>query len=457
MQRIEMRGKIRLAAGADLDAGQHPAVVRAMVAVVEQADVPSRSDGLQELEQGTGPFGKFETIEPFVGQPVRRAAHHVAHVQLGHFVVGHVPHDETRFAHAVDQGQTFRPALHRQADEHLCSLEIAVAVIELGDAASAQKFTEFQKGARRLVQLHRQQCFALRAQLGAFRHVPQAVEIHVGTAIDGHEGACRAALAGDIFLDARDGQCAGRFDDGPGVLEDVLDAGAQLIRGDQQDLVDIQLRQPERFLPHAPHRDAVGEDAHALERHTAAAAQGFVHARGIFGLDTDDLDARIQSFRVGSDARDETAPAHRHEDRVDDVTVLLTQDLHGDRALARDHLGIVERMDEDHATLAREDHGTLVRLIVVIAVQDDLGAELGHRAYLDLGRGRGHDDQGRDAACLRGEGDSLRMVSGGRADHSLMRDRRREMGDLVVGAADLEREHGLQVLALEQDPVLEAP
>ena len=47
--------------------------------------------------------------------------------------------------------------------------------------------------------------------------------------------------------------------------------------------------------------------------------------------------------------RDQAAAADRHEDRVDLVAVMLAQDLHGDRALAGDHVGVVEGMHEDQS------------------------------------------------------------------------------------------------------------
>ena len=74
----------------DLEAGEHAAEVGAVVAVVEQADVPAAAQLLEELRQRAGPLGELEPAQPLVAHVGRAAADHVAHVQLGHLVVGEV-------------------------------------------------------------------------------------------------------------------------------------------------------------------------------------------------------------------------------------------------------------------------------------------------------------------------------------------------------------------------------
>jgi len=66
-----------------------------------------------------------------------------------------------------------------------------------------------------------------------------------------------------------------------------------------------------------------------------------MHAGGIFRLHADDAYPRIQRFHVGGNAADEPASTYSNEDGVDVVAGLL-EDLHGDRALPRDHIRIVE-------------------------------------------------------------------------------------------------------------------
>ena len=74
----------------DLDTCEHAAVVGPVIAVMEQADVPLRADGLQELEQRAGSLGEFESEQSFVGEIAWMTADHVAHMELCHFVVAEV-------------------------------------------------------------------------------------------------------------------------------------------------------------------------------------------------------------------------------------------------------------------------------------------------------------------------------------------------------------------------------
>ena len=134
----------------------------------------------------------------------------------------------------------------------------------------------------------------------------------------------------------------------------------------------------------------------------------------------------------------------------------LPQDFHADRALAGDHVRIVERMDEGELPFARERHRMLVRLVVVIAVQHGFAAKIDHGLHLDLRRRLRHHDRGRNPAAPRRQRDALGMIARRRADHAALRRRVGQVRDLVVGPAHLEREHGLQVLALEKNVVAQA-
>src|SRR5688500_15020617 len=99
----------------------------------------------------------------------------------------------------------------------------------------------------------------------------------------------------------------------------------------------------------------------------------------------------------------------------------------------------------------------LVRCIEVIAVQHPFRAEVDHRLDLDLGRRARHHYHGRYAAAARRERHALRVVTRGGADHAPRGDRVRQVRDAVVGAAQLEGKHGLEILALVQHAVAEPP
>src|SRR5207244_2414369 len=58
----------------NLHADQHPAVVRAVVAVVEQADVPVAAHAREKALQCAGPLGKFEAIKQLLSGERRTSA-----------------------------------------------------------------------------------------------------------------------------------------------------------------------------------------------------------------------------------------------------------------------------------------------------------------------------------------------------------------------------------------------
>ena len=72
------------------EAREHSAEISAVIAVVEQADVPAPTQLVEEFHQRAWPFGKLEPVQPLVPHSGRMSAHHVAHVQLGHLVVREV-------------------------------------------------------------------------------------------------------------------------------------------------------------------------------------------------------------------------------------------------------------------------------------------------------------------------------------------------------------------------------
>ena len=112
-------------------------------------------------------------------------------------------------------------------------------------------------------------------------------------------------------------------------------------------------------------------------------------------------------------------------------------------------------MHEHQPPVAGEDHGVLIGLIVIIAVQHDFRAQMRNRPHLDVGCGQRHDDERRDAAGAGGERHPLRMVARGRADHPALGTDRRELGDFVVSAAYFERKDRLEVFSLEENAIIE--
>ena len=230
---------------------------------------------------------------------------------------------------------------------------------------------------------------------------------------------------------------------------------SSVLTGDH--LVDVLLRQPERLLADPPHGDAVGEDADALQRHALARLQRAVHRVGVFGLDADHADLREQVFHVSA------MPAIRPPPPT--ATKIASSVSPG--CCRRISMPIVPWpaitsgssngwMNVSWRSRAMRQR-VIVSLVVLVAVQDHLAAEVDHRLHLDARRGLRHHDRRRDAAPPGGERDALRMVAGRGADHAAPGDGLGKMRDLVVRAAHLEREHRLQVLALEQHGVAQTP
>ncbi len=134
---------------------------------------------------------------------------------------------------------------------------------------------------------------------------------------------------------------------------------------------------------------------------------------------------------------------------------MLAQDFHRDGALPGDHVRIVEGMHEHQAALAGEFRRMFVGLVVVVAVQNDLAAEIRDRLHLDVRRRQRHDDDRRNSPGARRQRDTLRMIAGRGADDAALRADRRQLRDLVVGAANFERKHRLQVFTFEQDAIVQ--
>ena len=151
--------------------------------------------------------------------------------------------------------------------------------------------------------------------LGALGDEAQPIEVDVGAAEQRDERLVPGALALDPRLHAGDGQRAGRLHHRAGVVEHVLDRGADLVVGHAQHFVHRLLHDRERALTDLAHGDAVGEDADVLELHAPAERQRAVHRVGLERLDADDLHVGTQRLDVAGDPGDESASAHGNEHR----------------------------------------------------------------------------------------------------------------------------------------------
>ena len=446
-----------------LQAHQDAPHIAALIAVMEQRDIPVRRHAVQEAHQRARPFRELETIQQFVMGQRTFAADQMADMQLGQLVTGQVERLVAVLFKRARQHPGLAAAAHLQADKHMRFAGIADAVIELGHVARTDQAAETAEAATLLGHGHGKHGLARFAQLGALGHETQAVEVHVRAAGHGHQRLALDRLAVhlralDIGLGAGHGQRAGRFQDAARVLEHVLDRRADRIGIDQDDLVDHQLRDAEGFFAHQAHRGAVREQADVVQGDAVAGLEAARHRVRIERLHADDLDVRADFFHIGADARDQAAAADGDENRMDRAG-MLAQDFHANRALAGDHVRIVERVHEGHALFFFQQQGVVVGVGVRVAMQHDLDAGAAARFdRLDFqGRGgRGHHDQRAAAEAAGRQRHALGVVAGRGADHAARTLLRRQVRHLVVGAAQLEAEHALHVFALEVNAVAHA-
>jgi hypothetical protein len=82
-QRIQKLGKRGAVGVGHLQAHQNAAVVSALVAVVEQTDVPAFAHGQQKLHQRAGPLGELKAQQAFVVGQAGVAADQMAQVLFG--------------------------------------------------------------------------------------------------------------------------------------------------------------------------------------------------------------------------------------------------------------------------------------------------------------------------------------------------------------------------------------
>src|SRR6266540_3635905 len=423
---------------------------------MEHADVPAAAHAVQELHQRARPLGELEAVDDLVLGRRRVPTDEMAHVQLRHLVVGQVVCLD---AASLELGEQFRrlvAAGDLDADEKVRDLRIRVAVVELGHLALAEQRAELAEAAGPLGDRHREDRLALLADLGALGDEAQPVEVHVRAACDRRVRAPARAMALDPCLDAGDRERARRLEDRARVLEHVLQRRARGVGVDANDFIDVLACEAKRLLADLLHRDAVGEKPDVRELHAPPRLERARHRVGILRLHADDADLRAHALDIRGDAGDQAAAADRDEDRVE-IALPLAQQLHADRALTGDHIGIVVRMHERRLRPALQLERMRVGVAVRIAVQHHLRAARGDRSDLDLRRGDGHHDRRLAAERLRGERDTLRVIAGGGRDDAVRALGRAQMRHLVVGAAQLEREHRLLILALEQHAVAEPP
>jgi len=126
------------------------------------------------------------------------------------------------------------------------------------------------------------------------------------------------------------------------------------------------------------------------------------------------------------------------------------QQLEPDRALAGDHVGVVEGVDQRGAGVGRTLGGQLERLLNRAAAEAHVRPQPLDRGDLRDGRVAGHEDLAADPREPRGLRDGARVVARARGDQPAARAlaQRRHLGQR---AAQLEGARRLQRLGLQHD------
>ncbi|MNZ41014.1 hypothetical protein D3C78_585520 [compost metagenome] len=377
-------------------------------------------------------------------------------MQLCQLVVGQVEHAVTLLGEVCQQflpGVVQRVRLH--PDKQARFLAGVVAIVELGDLALAQRLAEGPEAAWLLGDGHGNDRLALLTQLGTLGHMAQAVEVDVGTGVDRHQRLPPCAFAGHVLLDASDRQRAGRLGDRAGIVVDVLDCRAQLIAADGHHLIDEMPAQFKTVRTDLGDRHAIGEGTYLRQDNPLPRNHGGLQAIGVVRLDADHLDLGAQVLHVRGDPCHQATAPDRHEDGIQ-RTRLLAEDLHADRALPGDHVGVIVRWHEGSAFAVGQGQCMGQGVGEAFTVQHHMPTPRTYTFDFQRRRGGRHDDGRLDAQMGGRQCHTLGVVACRCGDHptlALSRGQARQPG---VGTADLERERGLQVFAFEQYLVAQA-
>ena len=203
-----------------------------------------------------------------------------------------------------------------------------------------------------------EQRLALAADVGALGDVAQAVEVDVGAGENRDQGLVAGLPARGVIFQAGNGERPRGLGDRARVLVDIQDRRTDLVGVHQDNIVDARGGNAIGLGPDDAHRDAVRKQTDVIETNRTAGLQRRVHGRRILRLDPDDLHGGPECFHIGRDTADQPTATHGYEDRVDSIAV-LAQNLEADRALAGDHIDIVERVDKDQAFIVGDGVGAL--------------------------------------------------------------------------------------------------
>ena len=138
----------------------------------------------EELPQRARPLGELHRHPHLVAHRRRPSAHHVPDVRLGEVVLAQVDARIAARGQLARDGARAVAARHLDPDEDVRLGARRQAVVELGDAAVAERLAEREEGPRPLGDGDREDRLAVLAHLGALDDVAEAGEVHVGARRD---------------------------------------------------------------------------------------------------------------------------------------------------------------------------------------------------------------------------------------------------------------------------------
>ena len=204
---------------------------------------------------------------------------------------------------------------------------------------------------------------------------------------------------------------AGGLEHRAGVLEGVLDGGADLVDAHGEAVVEVALAEGEGELARLLRRDAVGEEADVLAAHARPCRSDSVMASESSGSHADDAHRGPQLLHHRRDARPRARrrrPGRRSRPgRAAPGAGSRGRPCPGPRSRRGGRTAGSTR----HPGVAREDRAVRRGVGVVVADELDRRAQPAHRLHLDGGRGARHHDAAAQPEPRGRGGHALRVVA----------------------------------------------
>ena len=207
------------------------------------------------------------------------------------------------------------------------------------------------------------------------------------------------------------------------------------------------------FARHRRHQRVADGAAGGVMGLAVAGAQRQAVVVIVLGLGDDDLSLRKLCLHRRRNAGDQPAArCRRHHDIGDEPERRhVLGDLTARGALPGDHERIVIGPHQRRAALRSNAVGDGFAVFLVAVVEHHLGAVALGALALGDGRVRRHHDGGLHAEDLRRRRHALGVIAGRERDHPAAALVLRDRGQLVEGAAELERSGPLQHFGLQKD------